>query len=255
MQRSLEVLFAPAELAALEQRDLGNTVCVVFDILRATSTMVTALAHSARSVRPVTDIAEALAWHRTHPDVLLAGERDGLRISATLTGGREFDLGNSPREFTPERVAGRDLVMTTTNGTRALHACAAAGALRVLPAAFLNLGAVARHLQQHLPPHLLLVGSGTLDQTAFEDTLATGALADALWPAYGDRAAADSAHIARELYRPFAPHLLQAATHSRNGRRLLSHSDLHRDVPFCFQQDVFPVVLERQADGAVRKTA
>lgn len=254
MQRSLEVLFAPAELAALETRDLRQTVCVVFDILRATSTMVTALAHGARSVRPVTDIAEALAWHRTHPDVLLAGEREGLRIPAALTGGREFDLGNSPREFTPERVAGKDLVMTTTNGTRALRTCAAAGAFRVLPAAFLNLGAVTRHLERHPPDHLLLVGSGTLDQTAFEDTLAAGALAHALWPAYGDRAATDSAHIARHLYQPFISRLPEAARHSRNGRRLLAHSELHADVAFCFQQDVFPVVLERQPDGAVRKT-
>jgi 2-phosphosulfolactate phosphatase len=254
MQRSLEVTFAPAELATLGQRDLRGAVCVVFDVLRATSSMVTALAHGARSIRPVTDIAEALAWRQSHPNVLLAGERGGLRISAPLTGGPDFDLGNSPREFTAERVGGRDLVMTTTNGTRALRACAAAGALRVLPGAFLNLDAVARHLAPHLPPHLLLVGSGTLEQTAFEDTLAAGALADALWPAYGEDAAADSAHIARELYRQFAPRLPASAHFSRNGRRLLARTELRADVPFCFQRDVFPVVLELQADGAVRKS-
>src|SRR5882762_2319388 len=118
-----EVLFTPAEFRALRQRDLTNTVCVVVDVLRATSSIVTALANGAAACIPVEEISEALAMRRQRPGALLAGERDGLRIGAALTGGVEFDLGNSPREFTREKVAGKTIISTTTNGTRALRAC------------------------------------------------------------------------------------------------------------------------------------
>src|ERR1700759_945366 len=104
MRASIEVLFAPAEFAALASRDLSQNVCVVFDIFRATSTIVTALANGAEAVIPVREIPDALAIRRDRPEVLLAGERDGLRIGAKLTGGIEFDLGNSPREFTTAKV-------------------------------------------------------------------------------------------------------------------------------------------------------
>ena len=100
MPSALEVLFTPPEFGALKNRDLRQTTCVVFDILRATSTMVAALANGAESILPVAEISEALALRRQRPDMLLAGERDGLRLRAPQTGGVEFDLGNSPGEFT-----------------------------------------------------------------------------------------------------------------------------------------------------------
>ena len=80
--RSLEVLFSPAEYAVLKERDLSATVCVVFDVLRATSTMVTALGNGAAAIIPAAEIAEALSIRGRNPDVLLAGERDGVRIPA-----------------------------------------------------------------------------------------------------------------------------------------------------------------------------
>src|SRR5258706_3742216 len=141
MSTSLEVLFAPAEFAALEARDLSGAVCVVFDVLRATSSMVTALANGASAVVPVSEIPEALKIRERDQRILLAGERDGLRIQSGLTGGITFDLGNSPREFTREKVNGKMIAMTTTNGTRALRACARAKT--VLAASFLNLRATA----------------------------------------------------------------------------------------------------------------
>src|SRR5262245_32683092 len=110
--KTLEVLFTPTEFIALKQRDLSDTVCVVFDVLRATSSMITALANGAAAIIPVTDISEALAWRQRDPAVLLAGERDGLRIRAALTGSADFDLGNSPREFARDKVAGKTVVMT-----------------------------------------------------------------------------------------------------------------------------------------------
>jgi len=251
MAKTLAVAFTPAEFAALGARDLSNTTCVVIDILRATSTMVTALAHGADAIIPVADIAEALAIRQRRPEVLLAGERHGLRIRADLTGGVEFDLGNSPREYTPARVAGRIIVTTTTNGTRALRACATART--TLLGSFLNLGATADYLAQLRPDHLLLVCSGTQEEAAYEDVLAAGALCDQLWNLYANQQVADSAQIARNLYRQAQHDLSVVIQYSRNARRLLANSDLQDDVDRCLRQNTAPLVAVLDPKGCVRR--
>ena len=248
--RTLEVLFTPADFAALKQRDLSQTVCVVFDVLRATSSMVTALNQGAAAILPVEEIPEALAAKAKEPGILLAGERDGVRIRADLAGGVDFDLGNSPREFTREAVCGKTIAMSTTNGTRALRACA--GARQVFVASFLNLGATAERLLKAPPSSLLLVCSGTFEQAAYEDVLGAGALCDRVWPDYQDGRIADSAIIARQIYRLESGDLLAAMGRARNGRRLLSRPDLSDDVAFCAQRDAFAIVAELGADGRVR---
>ena len=248
---TLEVLFTPADFAALKQRDLSGTVCVVFDILRATSSMVTALANGASAIIPVEEIPEALALRQQQPGLLLAGEREGVRIQAGLTRSIAFDLGNSPREFTADRVGGCTIAMTTTNGTRALRACAPAKT--VLVSSFLNLRATAEFIGFAPPGDLLLVCSGTHEQAAGEDVLAAGALCDLIWPAYGAGAVADSAGMARELFRIAEPDLPAALGRSRNGRRLLGLAELHPDVAYCAQRDLLPLLAELGKDGMVRK--
>ena len=247
---TLEVLFSPAEFAGLERRDLSETTCVVFDVLRATSSMVTALANGAEAIIPVQEIAEALALRQKQSDLLLAGEREGVRILSPLTGSISFDLGNSPLEFTTERIGGRMIVMTTTNGTRALRACAQAKS--VLLGSFLNLRATSAALEQAAPERLMLVCSGTFEEAAYEDVLGVGALCDLLWPSYGAGVVSDSVQIARRLYLLEATDLSTAAAHSRNGRRLLANKELREDVPFCLQRDRFNLVAELGKDGAVR---
>src|SRR5208337_2961537 len=111
----IETILTPVELPALAQRDLRATACVVFDILRATSTFVTALQNGAQAIIPVSEIAEAVALQKKMPDVLLAGERDGVKIRAAKSGGIDFYFGNSPREFPAEKVRGKTIVSTTTN--------------------------------------------------------------------------------------------------------------------------------------------
>jgi 2-phosphosulfolactate phosphatase len=250
MSNSLEVLFTPAEFAALDARDLSHTTCVVLDILRATSSMVTALAHGATAIIPVGEIAEALALRQRDPELLLAGERHGLRIRAELTGGVEFDLGNSPREYTRQTVGGRTIVSTTTNGTRALRACATAK--MTLIASFLNLGATTNDLLEEEPDHLLLVCSGTHEEAAYEDALAAGALCDQLWDLYAGALVSDSAQIARDLYHQARHDLPGAMQHSRNARRLLANPDLRDDVPWCLQQDTHPLVAGLDKNSWVR---
>jgi len=251
MPTRLEVLLSPVEFATLRKRDLSQTVCVVLDVLRATTSMITALANGAQAVIPVEEISEALAIREQHPEVLLAGERKGLRIRAEQSGGVEFDLGNSPREYTIQKVQGKTIVMTTTNGTRALRACAAAQA--VLIGSFLNLRAIYTWLQEQRPPNLILVCSGTYDEPALEDILAAGAVCERIWPYYAGGHSSDSAEIARRLYPLMQFDLLGAMKHSRNGRRLLANPELRSDVWFCVQRETVSFAAELCADGAVRK--
>jgi len=247
---TLNVLFTPADFSALKERDLSGTVCVVFDVLRATSSMVTALANGAAGLIPVESIPEALAFRQRDHRVLLTGEREGVRIPAELTGSIGFDLGNSPREFTAEAVRGRRIVMTTTNGTRALRACA--GARRVLVSCFLNLAATADLLKSSRPVDLLLVCSGTHEEAAFEDVLAAGALCDLLWDDYAAGALSDSALMARRLFLLERENLARALGQSRNGRRLLSKPELRDDVGFCARRNAFNLLAEMGKDGVVR---
>jgi 2-phosphosulfolactate phosphatase len=253
MACSIEVLFTPAEFHALHNRDLKHTICVVLDVLRATSAFVTALANAADAIIPVAEISEALTLRRERPEVLLAGERDGLRIGAALTGGVEFDLGNSPREFTSANIAGKTIVSTTTNGTRALRACA--GAQRVLAGSFLNLSTTADAIARRHPEHLLVICAGTGEGTALEDALAAGALCESLASRSCAIEAHDSAEIARRAFLQAQADLPGAVRHARNARRLLAHADLRDDVEFCLQRDRFALVAASDADGTIRKEA
>lgn len=249
---SLEVLFTPAEFEALAGRNLSQTTCVVFDVFRATSSMVMALANGAEAIIPVAEIPEALKVRTHRPDALLAGERGGLRITRELTGSVDFNLGNSPREFTAEKVRGKTVAMTTTNGTRALKACE--GAQTVLVGAFLNLGVLAEWARRSRPERLLLICSGTHEEAAFEDTLAAGGLCDTVWELYAGGHIADSAQMARMIYSGAKGDLFAAVgTHSRNGRRLLAMPELRDDVAFCLQRDSVQLVAALGKDGAVRR--
>jgi len=251
MQSDLEVLFTPAEFAGLSKRDLHDTVCVVFDVLRATSSMVTALGNGANAILPVAEIQEALTVRQKEPGLLLAGERDGLRITRKLSGTIDFDFGNSPREFVAEKVRDRKIVMTTTNGTRALRACL--GAQAILVSSFLNLRVTADFLRTQNPAKILLVCSGTFEEAALEDVLGVGALLDLLDNLVGDRQVADSVLIARDIHGHAKPDLLKALSKSCNGHRLLSRPELKDDVAFCAQPNAFPFIVTMGKDGWVTK--
>jgi len=247
----IEVILSPAEFPALAQRDLRKSACVVFDILRATTTMITALANGAEAIIPVGEIFEALALRQQRPEVLLAGERQGARIRADLTGGIDFDLGNSPREYTPAKVRGKTIVSTTTNGTRALRACA--GAKNTLLGSFLNLRATCQWLLEHRPQELILVCSGTHEEPALEDLIAAGAVCERVWPHYAGGHISDAAEIARRIYPLMQSDLLGAMNYSRNGRHLLSIPELRGDVAYCVQRETLSFVVEMLADGSIRK--
>jgi 2-phosphosulfolactate phosphatase len=241
----IDVILSPAELPALAKRDLSDVVCVVFDVLRATSTFVTALHNGAKAIIPVSEIAEALVIRQKQPEVLLGGERDGVRIRAKLTGGVDFNLGNSPREYTPGKVRGKTIVSTTTNGTCALRACV--GAKTVLAASFLNLTATVEFMKKIRPAQIVVICAGTYEDMADEDVLAAGALCELL-----EAELSDSAKIAQRAYAQAKPDLAGAVCNSKNGRRLLSVPELRDDVAFCLQHDIYPLIARMENDGAIR---
>jgi 2-phosphosulfolactate phosphatase len=271
----IDAVLSPAELPALAKRDLRDATCVVFDVLRATSTFVTALHHGAKAIVPVSEIAEALALRQKQPGLLLGGERDGVRIRAGQTGGINFDLGNSPREYTPEKVRGKTIVSTTTNGTRALRACT--GAQTVLAASFLNLTATAQFIRRLQPAQIVLVCAGTRENIATEDVLAAGALGEMLirWGETtggpkreqnpqrsgsrvrsphqnADYEISDSVETALEAWRKAKFNLFVAVSDAENARRLLAIPELRDDVAFCLRPDVYNLVAALGRDGAIR---
>jgi 2-phosphosulfolactate phosphatase len=155
-------------LAPPEQ--LAGGVAVVIDVLRATTTMIHALAAGCSAVRPCAEVDEAreLAGSMRAGRVLLGGERDGKPLAG-------FDVGNSPLEYTASRCRGAVVVLTTSNGTRALlHAAAAE---RTLVAGFVNYSAVCEQLRRETRPiHIVCAGDG--GGVALEDALLAGAFVD-----------------------------------------------------------------------------
>lgn len=234
----LDVALNPAEIALLPARDLSTTTCVVFDVLRATSSMITALAHGAAAIHPVCTIDEAFALKARMPEAVLCGERHGEPIDG-------FALGNSPFEY--RAVSGRTLISTTTNGTVALRAVEKAE--RVLVGAILNLGALAEELRRAAPERLLLVCAGTFEVLALEDVCAAGLLIDQL----GTGQLTDSAHAALAVARHFLQPLdaLRAAC---NGRALIVKGR-GEEVDWCARvsQLNFVGVMESATIRALRR--
>jgi 2-phosphosulfolactate phosphatase len=152
--------------------ELADSTVIIVDQLRASTTIATALAAGAECVMPFAEVDETLAAARAlgRQNVLLGGERGGKRIPG-------FDLGNSPAEYTPERVAGRRILFTTTNGARALHH--ARGARRILVGAAVNCTAVAQAVEPGAGVTILCAGTDGV--IAFEDRLAGGAIVEAIF--------------------------------------------------------------------------
>jgi len=161
---TIDVFFSPA---VVDEASVEGRSAVVIDVIRATSTLVEALANGARAIIPTVSTEEAvkLASSLGREDTFLCGERKGLKVEG-------FDLGNSPGEFTAEVVEGKQLVMTTTNGTRAF--VAVEGADRVLAASFMNLSAVAEALCG--VASLVIVCAGRENRFSLDDALCAGML-------------------------------------------------------------------------------
>lgn len=225
---------------------LAGGVVVVIDAIRASVTIAAALGAGARAVVPVLTVADAgQAADRMRAlghKVVCGGERGGLRVPG-------FELDNSPSNYTPEKVAGRTVVFTTTNGTAALlHA---RGAERVLVGSFANLIAVCGEVQADpRPAHLLCCG--TRDEVGLDDVLPAGAMAERLVAAGRSLQGDDSARLAMLAWRGGKDDLEGAMKASRGGRNLIAQG-LGADVSTCARIDWLSVVPEYdRAAGEIR---
>lgn len=219
--------------AHLDEDDVRGRTVVVVDVLRASSTIVTALANGARSVVPVPDMAQAgkIASNLDQRSYLLGGERDGLRIEG-------YHLGNSPLEYDSETVKDRTVILNTTNGTAALSRARQAEHLVV--GCLLNAGAVVRFVQSTGLP-ITIVCAGWRNRVSLEDTLCAGLFLYELWNGVEPDTASDTAHIAFTQYANDRANLAHALNRSYHAR-WLSRAGYADDVEYSFQIDAVPVL-------------
>jgi 2-phosphosulfolactate phosphatase len=235
---SIDVALCPSEIRRFENIDLSETIAVVFDVLRATSTMITGLEHGVERFLPVETVEAARALKIQDPSLLLAGERGGLPLEG-------FDLGNSPPDF--KDIRGKRVVLTTTNGTVALHRVRRAK--RVYVGALLNLDFLAQVLDSEGATGVLIVCSGTGEDFALEDAIAAGGLVDRL----SHNSLSDAAVLVKSLYREASSDLLSYLRQSRNGRALVGIGKA-KDVEECARLSFSQTVGVMQDDAVVKLT-
>lgn len=220
----------PQSIVSPEETIRGR-FAVVIDALRATSVIATALAAGAACVIPVAEVGEAKRVYGSMQEgtALLCGERGGNPIPG-------FHLGNSPLEYAPDAVRGRTLVMTTTNGTRAI--LAAAGAAKLALGAAVNASSVAKAAAAS-GMDVTIVCAGTKGFFSLEDTLAAGAIIGAM--GVPDAALDDLSLLSLDLYRRNADNLAGALRDCAHARRLIEIG-YARDVEYCMHKDVLSIV-------------
>lgn len=223
--------------------DSAGRVVAVIDVLRASSTIVTALANGARAVVPFADTDALMTRARQFErgTVKLAGERRMLPIDG-------FDLGNSPAQFTAAAIGGQTVLLTTTNGTRAL--IAAEGATDVVVAAYVNLSAVTAMLRAALRggADVVIACAGHDGHYALEDAACAGRLIRAVTRRVSGVAMNDAAHSCALLARNYGDDVMSVFRESAHGRALAG-AGFSDDLALCAAVDAYPVVpvfVERQ---------
>ncbi|MDR0898261.1 MAG: 2-phosphosulfolactate phosphatase [Oscillospiraceae bacterium] len=216
--------------------DLRGLTAVVIDTLRMTSVATIALANGCAGLLAVREVEEARVIAAAQ-GALLGGERGAVRIEG-------FDFANSPLEYTPERVQGRRIVMTTSNGTAAI--ARAVGADKLFLGAMMNAGAVARVLRDE--KRVALVCAGTLGEATLEDTLTAGAILARMEALGVGLAMDDGARTALAAYRTARGDLHGALRGTSHYERLRGLG-LEEDLRVCLREDWVEVVPVRGADG------
>ncbi len=207
--------------------DLAGHTVVAVDILRATSTITTALAHGVAAIKPVADL-EACRQLKQE-GYLIAAERGGQKVAG-------FDLGNSPFSYMDEQLRGKKVALTTTNGTLTIERSRQADHLLI--GAFLNISALADKIRQ-LDKDVIIHCAGWQGSVNLEDTLFAGALIAKLQDTFAP--ASDDALLAQALYehhRQDIPGLVRLSSHAQ---RLAGHG-IAKDIAFCLRQDEYQVV-------------
>lgn len=236
----VETCFLPGQYPLYAQ-DMG--IVVVIDILRATSAMVTAFEHGVRSIIPVGTIEEARNYIG-RDDYIAAAERNGEVVEG-------FSVGNSPIAFAQMDLKGKTIVMTTTNGTRAINL--ASGAKKVVIGSFLNLTALTDWLVKQ-NENVLLLCSGWKDKFNLEDSVFAGAVMERLLESGKFGMEEDSSISAKYLYMAARDNVM-SLLRSAPRRKRLESLNLYEDVKYCLTPDQSSVIPVLQDGALVRMTA
>lgn len=213
--------------ALLHLYDLSESTVVIIDVLRATSTITTALYNGAKSVIPVASVPRCIELGQ-ELGALTAGERDG-KVAEGL------EHGNSPFEYPPSFIQDKILVLTTTNGTKLLHMALDNGAEEIITGSFPNLSAVCDHLRNRNRP-VILGCAAWKDRVNMEDTLFAGAIIDQIGADFSINC--DSSHFAANLYQAAAPDLFSfmQKNNASHYHRLMGYG-LEKDIRYCLTPD------------------
>lgn len=230
----IEVCLTPA---LLDLYPIENSIVVVIDILRATSSITYGIENGAEAIIPVMNVEDCLAY--ADQGYLLAAERNGEVVAG-------YDFGNSPFSYTAEKVAGKTIVLTTTNGTKAMH-LAQERAYQVIVGSFLNLSAVCEYLKKENKDVLLLC-AGWKDNFNLEDTLFAGAVVEQL---QGDFTVGDDSSVAAmDMYQLAKDDLRGYLQKSSHNHRLIK-LNIEEDVRFCLKIDVCKAIPVLQGEMLV----
>lgn len=235
MKNQLQVCLTPALLPLYNVEDY---IVVVIDIFRATTSICYGIENGALAIIPVAKVEECHSYREIEPGHLLAAERDGEIVDG-------FDFGNSPFSYTKEKVAGKTIVLTTTNGTQALHL--SRKAKKIVIGAFLNLTALCNWLKEQ-DENILLVCSGWKNNFNLEDTLFAGAVVEQLRSA--TFIADDPAIAANDLYNIAKDDLngyLKKTSHSERLKAL----GIEADIEFCLRVDLTTAIPILDGDALV----
>jgi len=226
-KNSLPSLHTCLSPSLLHLYNVSDSIVVIIDILRATSTVATALYNGARNIIPVDSVAECIKLGK-QMDAITAGERDG-RIAEGLK------YGNTPLQYTAGFIDGKILILTTTNGTRLLHMALSSGAQEIMTGAFSNLSAVCDHLlaQQR---HVILACAAWKDRVNIEDTLFAGAVVSRIKERFHINC--DSSSMAESLYDLARNDLFgfMRDKHASHYQRLMGYG-LEEDIRYCLTID------------------
>jgi 2-phosphosulfolactate phosphatase len=228
---SLYTVLSPA---LLHLYDVNNTLVVVIDVLRATSTIATALYNGAKEVIPVDSVQRCIQLGKELACVT-AGERDG-QIAPGL------QYGNSSFEYPREFIEGKTLVLTTTNGTRLLHMALSKGATEIVTGSFLNLSAVCDHLKE-VNKNVILACAGWKDRVNMEDTMFAGAVVSMVEEYFSINC--DSSRIAETLYKKGRTDMYEfMKKNDASHYHRLTNFGLERDIRHCLTADLANVLPE-----------
>ena len=217
---------------------------VVIDVLRATTTIATALNNGAKSIKAYSDLD--LLLNESEPlnpsQRLRLGERGGKKVDFC-------DLGNSPLDCSSDLVADKQLFISTTNGTRALQRVQSSPT--VITGAMINYSAVVKYLQQHQPETIWLLGSGWEGGYSVEDTICAGAIASELVDyAQPHLIGNDEVLASISLYQQWSNNLVELFRLSSHGQRLLK-LNLEEDLEYCAQKNIISTLPIQNQQGVL----